>query len=376
MTATSSLAAPPSGPAVSRRRLLARRLPFDFAIVSVFNLAIALLLTYLVRVDSSFVENLVFSLCIGSLVWLIADGGRILLWGENSPPKLPFFVLLAVANSIGWYLGVGAATRLLGIPPGKFAITQVKSTSGFLIFFIVTCASITWFFWNRARLQQLMAEAATEKARAAAIAQQATQAQLQLLQAQIEPHMLFNTLATLQTLISIDAGRAQRMLEQLIHYLRATLSSSRAASTTLAQEFALMDAYLGLMSVRMGARLRYTLALPEELRALALPPMLLQPLVENAIRHGLEPHIDGGDIRVEARRDGAWLQLTVADTGLGLDPSGQAATAGGGVGLANVRERLQALYGGAARFSLSPNPAGGALARLDLPLSPPLAPPP
>src|SRR5690606_39062876 len=122
-----------------------------------------------------------------------------------------------------------------------------------------------------------------------------------------------------------------------IQYLRATLSSARAESTTLEREFALMEAYLGLMSVRMGRRLSYALRLPEALRGLTVAPMLLQPLVENAVRHGLEPKLEGGHIEVAAVRADGFLTLSVADTGLGLDG---AARAGTRVGLANVRERL------------------------------------
>ena len=193
------------------------------------------------------------------------------------------------------------------------------------------------------------------------------QAQLQMLQAQIEPHMLFNTLANLQGLIAADPPRAQSMLDQLIQYLRATLTASRSQATTLAQEFALLDAYLGLMKVRMGARLSYALELPEELRGLSVPPMLLQPLVENAIKHGLEPKVEGGLVSIRAERDGNQLRLSVCDTGLGLDgtPAHSNSTH---VGVSNVRERLHALYGNRADFSLIPNTPEGVIAQLTIPL--------
>ena len=359
----------PSSANLTLPQLLARRLPVDLAITTAFNVVIAIALTYMIRVGSSFIENLVFSLCIGTLVLLFADGGRLALWREARPPRGPFIVLLAVSNTAGWYFGIAAATRILGIPTENFHLTEARSTSAFVVFFILTCGVISWFFWNRARLQELAARAAAEKARAAAIEKQAMQAQLQLLQAQIEPHMLFNTLATLQSLITLDPPRAQHMLEQLIHYLRATLSSSRADKTTLAQEFALMEAYLGLMSVRMGARLSYALELPPDLQAVPVPPMLLQPLVENAIKHGLEPKLDGGRITVRARRDGQRLCLSVADTGLGLEAAAANGSNGTQVGVANVRERLQALYGSAASFALVSNTPDGVLARLELPIS-------
>jgi len=210
----------------------------------------------------------------------------------------------------------------------------------------------------------LQAQAEAEKARAASIEKQAMQAQLQLLQAQIEPHMLFNTLANLQGLISVDAPRAQHMLDQLILYLRATLSSSRAEKTTLSHEFSLMEAYLDLMSVRMGKRLSFTLQLPHALEDVLIPPMLLQPLIENAIKHGLEPKIDGGHIDVRATLEQGMLRLSIADTGLGL---GVSPARGTQVGLANVRERLLALYGTSASLLLLANPSDGTIAQLDLP---------
>jgi sensor histidine kinase YesM len=177
--------------------------------------------------------------------------------------------------------------------------------------------------------------------------------------------MLFNTLANLQGLIAIDPERANAMLDQLIQYLRATLGVSRAESTTLGEEFAAMEAYLGLMRVRMGERLRYRLTLPQELRGVKLPPMLLQPLVENAIVHGLEPKIEGGEIVLAAAARDGLLDLTVLDTGLGL---GQTRVRGGGVGVATTRERLRVLYGERASILLAPAQPQGTLVRLTLPL--------
>ncbi|OGQ52118.1 MAG: hypothetical protein A3J24_12145 [Deltaproteobacteria bacterium RIFCSPLOWO2_02_FULL_53_8] len=147
-------------------------------------------------------------------------------------------------------------------------------------------------------------------------------------------------------------------------YLRATLSSSRAEKTTLSHEFSLMEAYLDLMSVRMGKRLSFTLQLPHALEDVLIPPMLLQPLIENAIKHGLEPKIDGGHIDVRATLEQGMLRLSIADTGLGL---GVSPARGTQVGLANVRERLLALYGTSASLLLLANPSDGTIAQLDLP---------
>jgi LytS/YehU family sensor histidine kinase len=208
------------------------------------------------------------------------------------------------------------------------------------------------------------AQAATEGARRAA-----AETRLKLLEAQLEPHMLFNTLANLRALIGSDPPRAQAMLDRLIAFLRATLDASRADARahTLADEFARLADYLALMQVRMGARLQVRLDLPAPLRTQALPPLLLQPLVENAIRHGVEPKLDGGRIEVQARRDGDRLVLVVRDTGVGLDAPAQS---GSRFGLQQVRERLAALYGERASLALQPagDADGGAAARIELPV--------
>jgi sensor histidine kinase YesM len=208
----------------------------------------------------------------------------------------------------------------------------------------------TWFFWSRHRAAEL------ERAR--------IEAQLKLLQAQIEPHFLFNTLANLDALIATDPPRARAMLRHLNDYLRAALAAARRDRNTLADEFALLRGYLEVQAMRMGARLRFRLELPERLADMALPPLLLQPLVENAIKHGLEPKVQGGEVSVSARANGAGVVLEVLDTGVG---AASPATAGTGVGLSNLRARLAAAYAGAARMQAGANPAGGYTVTLSLP---------
>lgn len=343
-----------------------RRLAIDVALTQVFNLAAALMVTYVLHLNASLWKNLVVSVCIGTLMVTIIDGGRLLLWGEDKPPLLPFVLIFAAALPTARYLGNQIAGQLLGIPAGQIAEVRGEKGIVFYIAFLLTCSGVTWFFWNRSRLQQLQAEAEAEKARAASIERQALQAQLQLLQAQIEPHMLFNTLANLQGLIAIDPPRAGQMLDQLIQYLRATLGATRGGNSTLGQEFSLMQAYLGLMQVRMGSRLSCALRLPPELASLPVPPMLLQPLVENAIKHGLEPKLEGGRLDIEAEREAGELVLRVRDDGLGHDEL--APTAGTRTGIRNIRERLQALYGPQAALTLEPNTPHGMCATLRLPL--------
>ncbi|RZL36875.1 MAG: sensor histidine kinase [Rubrivivax sp.] len=192
-----------------------------------------------------------------------------------------------------------------------------------------------------------------------------TEAQLRLLQGQIEPHFLFNTLANVQSLIDFDPERAKQMLERFTDYLRASLGQLRGDSTTLAQEFAMLEAYLGLMQLRMGQRLSVRLDLPDELSGFELPPLLLQPLVENAIHHGLEPKIEGGEIIVSARREAGGLLLDIEDDGQGLD--GPRRRPGNGVALDNIRARLAARWGPTATLSLQPRDGGGTRSRISIP---------
>jgi signal transduction histidine kinase len=210
-------------------------------------------------------------------------------------------------------------------------------------------------------------EIAKEVAARAEAQRLAAESQLRLLRAQIEPHMLFNTLANLRSLIDEDAKQAQRMLDQLITYLRAALVASRTESTTLHREFAQMRAYLDLMSVRMGPRLTYSLDLPDPLQQAAVPPMLLQPLVENAVKHGLEPKIGGGSIAVTARQTDGAIEISVIDSGLGLPPDDMGDETTKSYGLLYVRERLNALYGPRASLTLSRQIPQGVCATVRIP---------
>ena len=289
---------------------------FRFALLAVlaFNTGIAALLT-LVRYGGGFVENLVFSQCIGLSVLLLIHLGWRALWPVGKPPRPPFLALILLAIVAGWLGGSAIASALLGLPwtAGRSAIAALGVT---------VAAGIvgTWFFWSRHKAAEL------ERGR--------IEAQLKLLQAQIEPHFLFNTLANLDALIATDPARAREMLRHLNDYLRATLAAARRERNSLREEFALLRNYLEVIAVRMGPRLRFELALPAEIAAREVPPMLLQPLVENAVKHGLEPKVEGGTVTVGAREELGKLVLEVADTGVG-----QPAAAGAACGvLARLRQ--------------------------------------
>jgi signal transduction histidine kinase len=188
---------------------------------------------------------------------------------------------------------------------------------------------------------------------------------LAILQAQVEPHFLFNSLASIRSLIGREPGRAEVALDALVDYLRATIPTlrDRAAATTLGQQMDLCVSYLALMQVRMGDRLAVEPDVPESLRAHPFPPLILIGLVENAIKHGIEPRPGSGRVAIRARADAGALVVQVEDDGAGLHPG-----AGGGLGLENVRAQLATRYGAAARFSLASRPGGGAVAEIRVPM--------
>jgi hypothetical protein len=197
---------------------------------------------------------------------------------------------------------------------------------------------------------------------------QVAEAQLQTLQAQVEPHFLFNTLAAVEHLAETDPPRAVIMLRHLIAFLRGSLPDMREQSTSLGREADLCRSYLAIMQIRMEDRLAVSIDIPESLRGLSFPPMMLQSLVENAVKHGLEPKPEGGAIAISARLQDGRLRVTVADTGLGI-----AANAPPGIGLGNIRDRLKRLYGNSAALVLAPNAPAGAHITIEIPHVPPPA---
>jgi sensor histidine kinase YesM len=225
---------------------------------------------------------------------------------------------------------------------------------------------ISYFFYSRGCIASAQAAWQQRETMKVTSEKQVLDARLRLLQAQIEPHFLFNTLANVQCLIQSDPPRARLMLDRLIGYMRATLDRTRAGTTTLGGEFDLIESYLTILGIRMGKRLTYRIDLPAALREHPLPPMLLQPLVENAIKHGLEPKIDGGLVEICAERRGARLHLRVADTGLGFGKA--KTTSGSGFGLGSVRERLDAVFGAEASFQVAANAPSGVVIDISLPL--------
>jgi hypothetical protein len=308
-----------------------------------------------------FGKNLIVCQVIGFLIHALFElfgrlmGGAERLARLSSLGRLLYFAgtpILGVA--IGWPLGVwlagGDLLSLFFGPNGRSVlISSLLMSIGI---------SFALYLWFGAKAQQIHAE------------KQAAEAQLRLLQGQIEPHFLFNTLANVLALMDTDTPKARQMLEAFTEYLRSSLGQLRADEGKLGREFELAERYLRLMQSRMEDRLRFDLQLEPGLQELPLPPLLLQPLVENAIHHGLEPKLEGGAISVRASREGESVLLEVRDNGLGLrQAAARPRGSGHGMALQNLRSRLQSRYGSAASLELVALPQGTA-AQLRLPLAP------
>ncbi|MDB5913320.1 MAG: sensor histidine kinase [Ramlibacter sp.] len=332
--------------------------------VMAFCLAVATI-QYGFMPDKPYGPPLLYSLFIGTSTWAIVDLGRHLMPSSREtgwPAGVPGLLLVAGGIAGGYLLGHLAADFLCQTfrlyAPGTGVDRGGELRTSLLITALAGIAGCYWFYSrNRSHyLERKMGEAERH----------ANEARLKLLESQLEPHMLFNTLANLRALISVDPARAQQILDHMIAYLRATLDASRSTTHSLQEEFDRLRDYLELMAIRMGPRLQYTLELPGELAAARVPTLLLQPLVENSIQHGLEPKVEGGRIVVRARRDEQGrLVIEVSDSGVG---DAQAASGRKGFGLVQIRERLAALHGAAASLDFRTS-GDGASARVLLPIA-------
>jgi len=315
-----------------------------------------------------YVFLLVYTLCITIPAWLVTELGRLLVRQEHCrysvedgdhgwPAGWRGVVLSAVSIMVGFLGGYPLAAWMLDDP---LLIMPEREVPLILLLLIASSIAINFFFNARRAQAALQAEAVAAERHAA-------EARLKLLATQLEPHMLFNTLANMRALITKDPAAARQMLDRLDGFLRASLDASRATTHLLADEFERLRDYLALMSIRMGPRLTWALHLPDELRTQLVPPLLLQPLVENAIRHGLEPRREGGHIEVSAARNSQQLVLTVRDTGVGFDPGARPSVAGKQFGLAQILERVATAYKGEGRVEVQSQPGNGTTISITLP---------
>jgi anti-sigma regulatory factor (Ser/Thr protein kinase) len=312
--------------------------------------------------------SLVYSYAISTFIWMFTDLSRFVFnkvlraqaphyW----PPAWRASLMLGIGIPLGYMLGTLVGDAYAGwstwdlwhLNPIRFASLLVTS--------VAISAAFVLFFYQRAKAQTL--------------ANEIIQTQLMLLQSQLEPHMLFNTLANLRTLVQNDPQRALHMLDRLIDFLRVTLSGSRQATQPLQQEFDRLADYLNLMQLRMGTRLSFALNLPDHLVTQAVPSLILQPLVENSIRHGLEPQVQAGHIEVSAMQENDQLVLRVQDTGQCVQlPPPPTLThnnpTSASYGLQHVQQRLHTLYGERAKMQLNVVQPHGLCVTLQWPMTP------
>ena len=276
--------------------------------------------------------------------------------------RLPLLALTVFAAAwLGW-LGQETAFLTCGCTDGRPpSVAEARAMQHWLVVVAVLIAALGEYQRSFSRAAESLHQAELDRMR---LQSELAAGRLQLLQAQIEPHFLFNSLANVRRLLRTDGAAGRSMLADLLGYLESALPRLREEEPTLEREVEVVRAFLGVHQVRMGQRLQVDFDVPAELGQRVVPPMMLLTLVENALKHGLQPLLEGGSIRIGASSEPGLLRMQVADTGRGLGTS-----LGAGTGLANIRARLRAMYGAAAKLSLRVNEPRGVVAMIELPLA-------
>lgn len=317
-----------------------------FIATFIFNTAIALVLTLFMP---PFWLEFIYSQCIGFSVLSINAG--VAHYVKNTIRRL---AVLSITLPGSVAIGLTLAFAISGV--GSWSDIYVMRSMTIGLFFGLI-GVITFLLSERIEMEKQQRQMAQSES-----ARREIEANLKLLQAQIEPHFLFNTLANVGSLIDTDPALAKQLLERLNDWLRVALVRARSDSAILGDELDMLENYLQILKVRFGERLRWLIDVPGDIRLTSFPPMLLQPLVENAVRHGIEPKIGGGEIFIRARIENGKLHCEVRDDGVGIQVADS-----GGAGLVNVRERLATLFGEQGRLSLHNGAHGGTVATLELP---------
>lgn len=338
---------------IDRKRVLKSLL-----LTVLFNTIIAFFLTNL-DYGKGFAVNLIFAQCIGLSICASVLVGHLFL--KNATPLRHLFMIL-ITVTLGAVFGSVLGVFMVGIPMATVFEGRPALLFQLLCIGIFFGAIITYFFFSQEKISQTQSQMQEERIKRLDTEKKVLETHLKLLQAQIEPHFLFNSLSTVASLVDTDQEKARNMLTNLIQYLRVSLSKTRAEHTTIGQEMEMARAYLDIYKIRMGDRLQYRFQVEDGLKEQTLPPMLVQPLVENAVKHGLEPSVAGGVVTLTVGKDDAKIRVTVTDTGKGLDQN-----SGAGFGLANIRDRLHSLYGKEGTLILEENSPNGLKATIEIP---------
>ncbi|MBN1381833.1 MAG: histidine kinase [Deltaproteobacteria bacterium] len=355
---------PTKSPFASRKdytdfgRVSAKEFFLHFLHTLILCTVIALLIT-LFTSTAYLAFNFVISYIIGLSIFLIATSLHAML-KPRQVLHSAFIFLFALCVGV-----------LLGIQTGPWILRSLPATGmiwpnhypQFITICLIAGSVGTYFFYSLTRIRAGQEMIEEERIIRIAKEKEALEAKLKLLQAQIEPHFLFNTLSNILSLIDTQPAKGKAMLLDLTKYLRTSLSRTFPEKNSLGQEIEMIKAYLNIQKIRMDERLHFKIDVPETFRQQSFPPMLLQPLVENAVKHGLEPTVEGGEIRISASEENGFIRIEVADTGPGFsdfNPSG--------VGIANVRERLAMLYGDDGRLIIEENIPHGVRVFIEVPL--------
>lgn len=339
---------------IDDKQFTARTIITSLLINVVINTAIALMLMA-IGFGRGFAANLIFSQCIGMSIYA-ANLAAIPLYRIVTRASYQLMIV-AAAVVVGAVVGT-----VLGAAANGFALTVFfRENARFFVQVVLIGllfgTIVSYVFFSLARISE-------EKVKRLDLEKNAALTELKLLQSQMEPHFLFNTLSTVMSLMDSDPEKARRMLESFTAFLRSSLLIARSRTITLEQEMDVVKNYLSVMQVRMGSRLAFRIDVPENLRACPIPPLLVQPLVENAVKHGLEPSIEGGEVLLSAVQDSDVVRIVVSDSGRGISEMGP----GSGIGLSNIKDRLKLMYGERGRLVLEENSPHGVKARIEIPL--------
>ncbi|MFH0728394.1 MAG: histidine kinase [Pseudomonadota bacterium] len=329
----------------------------DIGYTAVFNTVIAVFLTLLFR-DHSFWNYLVMSQAIGLSICTVSILAFVHLRPKTAGNQI---VLVGCSILAGSFIGGSLGQWWTGLEMIRF-FPRDSAPFRMGLLSLLFGSGVSYFFLSRRTLADTRDLVQQERIQRLTSEKLLTQAQLKMLQAQIEPHFLFNTLSNILSLLNTDVSKGKTMLQDLTRYLRASLAETRSPWTTLGGELDQAMAYLNIFKVRMGHRLEFRIDIDDGLRQAVFAPMLLQPLVENAVIHGIDPEIDGGNIRISAQREDTLLRVEITDTGCGFSEHPPA-----GMAITNIRERLKALYGKAGRLILAENRPRGVRAVIEVP---------
>jgi len=333
----------------------------DFIIIIIINTLIALTVDA-IRHDNSFLLSFVVSQSFGVTVAAAILFSLLIFRPQTWKSLLTIaFIDICLGVCIGLQLGIFILRHFFHIVLDwrMHGLGLTFITSG-----IILSSVIFYFFITKLRLKYRGEMIKQEKIKHTAMEKEYLSANLKMLQAQMEPHFLFNTLSNILSLIDTQPDKGKSMLLDLTKILRTSLSRTMPEQTTLSQEISMIEAYLHIQKIRMDERLNYEIDVPDNIRQYSFPPMLLQPLVENAVKHGLEPKVEGGEIFIRATLQDHLLIIKVTDTGLGFSDFDKA-----GVGIANVRKRLGLLFGEKGRLIMEENKSHGVCATMEVPVN-------